>query len=54
MMLVVVFLWVCDRDGKLDVSVSAGDLLQGDGTLDGSVLIGDEFSPATQRAKRSL
>ncbi|XP_063633682.1 MFS-type transporter SLC18B1-like [Cydia splendana] len=51
MLMVVVFLWTSDRASKLDVSVSAGDLLQVDGTLDGSVLIGDEYPPATQRAK---
>lgn len=33
----------------MDVSVSAGDLLQMDGTLDESVLIGDKFPPPKAR-----
>ncbi|KAJ0181380.1 hypothetical protein K1T71_003465 [Dendrolimus kikuchii] len=45
MVLVLLFLWTCDRTSKMDVSVSAGDLLQIDGTLDKSVLIGDKYMP---------
>ena len=47
------FTWTCDRSSKMDVSVSAGDLLQIDGTLDESVLIGDKFLPPP-RTKRYL
>lgn len=50
MVLVFMFLWIYDRTSKMDVSVSAGDLLQIDGTLDESVLIGDNVP--TQRVKR--
>lgn len=47
------FLWTCDRSYKMDVSVSAGDLLQIDGTLDESVLIGDKF-PAPREKRYYL
>lgn len=54
MVVVLLFLWLYDRseDSKLDVSTSAGDLLQHDGTLDSSVLIGDEYRPLTPQHKR--
>lgn len=53
MLIVLVFLWTCDRSYKIvDVSVSAGDLLQLDGTLDESVLVGDKFLPPPVRTKR--
>ncbi|XP_059049147.1 MFS-type transporter SLC18B1-like [Achroia grisella] len=45
MLMVLIFLWTCERSSKMDVSVSAGDLLQLDGTLDESVLIGDKYMP---------
>lgn len=51
MMIVMLYLWTEDRE-KLDVSVSAGDLLQLDGTLDESVLIGDKYIMAPPRTKR--
>ncbi|XP_038209175.1 MFS-type transporter SLC18B1-like [Zerene cesonia] len=47
MFVVLIFLWTCDRP-KMEVSVSAGDLLQLDGTLDESVLIGEKFIPTTR------
>lgn len=47
---VLLFLCTCDRY-KMEVSVSAGDLMQLDGTLDESVLIGDKYTPVT-RTKR--
>lgn len=52
MVIVFFYLWTSDRDPKMDVSVSAGDLLQLDGTLDESVLIGDKYLPPTPRVKR--
>lgn len=52
MLVVMVYLWVCDRSSKMDVSVSAGDLLQLDGTLDESVLIGDKYIMPPPRVKR--
>ncbi|PZC87305.1 hypothetical protein B5X24_HaOG201541 [Helicoverpa armigera] len=51
MVMMLMFTWTCDRSSKMDVSVSAGDLLQIDGTLDESVLIGDKFLPPP-RTKR--
>ncbi|XP_060810410.1 MFS-type transporter SLC18B1-like [Amyelois transitella] len=45
MLVVLIFLWSCERASKMDVSVSAGDLLQLDGTLDESVLMGDKYNP---------
>ncbi|XP_075981386.1 MFS-type transporter SLC18B1-like [Anticarsia gemmatalis] len=50
-MLMLMFTCVCDRTSKMDVSVSAGDLLQIDGTLDESVLLGDKMPPP--RTKRN-
>lgn len=50
----LMFTWTCDRSSKLDVSVSAGDLLQIDGTLDESVLIGDKFLPPTRTKRYNL
>ncbi|XP_023933722.1 MFS-type transporter SLC18B1 [Bicyclus anynana] len=47
---VLLFLCTCDRY-KMDVSVSAGDLMQLDGTLDESVLIGEKFIAPTTRTK---
>ncbi|XP_028037700.1 MFS-type transporter SLC18B1-like [Bombyx mandarina] len=44
MVLVLMFVWIWDHTGSLDVSVSSGDLLQLDGTLDESVLVGDKFT----------
>lgn len=54
MLMLLIFLWTYDRKSAMDVSVSAGDLLQLDGTLDGSVLIGEEFQQLTPRAKRYI
>ncbi|XP_063837708.1 MFS-type transporter SLC18B1-like [Ostrinia nubilalis] len=51
MVVVCLFLWTCDMSSKMDVSVSAGDLLQLDGTLDESVLVGDKFLPPPVRTK---
>ncbi|KPI93562.1 MFS-type transporter C6orf192 [Papilio xuthus] len=51
MLVVMLYLWVCDRSSKMDVSVSAGDLLQLDGTLDESVLIGDKYIMPPPRVK---
>ncbi|XP_072935433.1 MFS-type transporter SLC18B1-like [Epargyreus clarus] len=51
MVIVLLFLWTCDRTSKMDVSVSAGDLLQLDGTLDESVLYGDKFILPPTRPK---
>ncbi|XP_026485114.2 MFS-type transporter SLC18B1-like isoform X1 [Vanessa tameamea] len=48
---VLLFLCTCDRY-KMEVSVSAGDLMQLDGTLDESVLIGDKFITPATRTKR--
>ncbi|XP_026323655.1 MFS-type transporter SLC18B1-like isoform X2 [Hyposmocoma kahamanoa] len=50
MFIVILYLWTADRE-KLDVSVSAGDLLQLDGTLDESVLIGDKYIMPPPRTK---
>lgn len=50
MLMVLVFMWTCDRS-KMDLSVSAGDLLQMDGTLDKGVLTGEDLIPAS-RPKR--
>ncbi|XP_049887797.1 MFS-type transporter SLC18B1-like isoform X2 [Pectinophora gossypiella] len=50
MLVVLLYLWSSDRE-KLDVSVSAGDLLQLDGTLDESVLIGDKYILPPPREK---
>lgn len=52
MVVVLLFLWTCGMPSKMDVSVSAGDLLQLDGTLDESVLVGDKFLPPPVRTKR--
>lgn len=53
MAVVLIFLFTYDRrrDNKLDVSISSGDLLQQDGTLDSSILIGEEYEPLTPRVK---
>ncbi|KAI5642354.1 major facilitator superfamily domain-containing protein [Phthorimaea operculella] len=53
MLIVLFYLWISDRE-KLDVSVSAGDLLQLDGTLDESVLIGDKYilPPPREKSRR--
>lgn len=51
-LLMILFTCTFDRTYKMDVSVSAGDLLQIDGTLDESVLIGDKFPPPRIREKR--
>ncbi|CAG9576127.1 unnamed protein product [Danaus chrysippus] len=52
MVAVFLFLFSCDRS-KMEVSVSAGDLVQLDGTLDESVLIGEKFmQPATRTKSR--
>ncbi|XP_041974149.1 MFS-type transporter SLC18B1-like isoform X2 [Aricia agestis] len=51
MAVLLCFLCTCDRY-KMEVSVSAGDLLRLDGTLDESVLIGEKFMiPTTTRQK---
>ncbi|CAB3221001.1 unnamed protein product [Arctia plantaginis] len=50
-LLMILFTCTFDRTYKMDVSVSAGDLLQIDGTLDESVLIGDKFPPPRTREK---
>ncbi|CAH2262331.1 jg26874 [Pararge aegeria aegeria] len=47
---VLLFLCTCDRY-KMEVSVSAGDLMQTDGTLDESVLIGDKYIVPLIRTK---
>ncbi|KAG6448008.1 MFS-type transporter SLC18B1 [Manduca sexta] len=53
MLMVLMFLWTCDRSYKMDVSVSAGDLLQLDGTLDESVLVGDKYiAPERTKSRR--
>lgn len=52
MILVLMYLWTCDRGYKMDVSVSAGDLLQLDGTLDESVLVGDKYMPPVRVKSR--
>ncbi|CAH0698792.1 unnamed protein product [Spodoptera exigua] len=52
MVMMLMFTWTCDRSSKMDVSVSAGDLLQIDGTLDESVLIGDKFLPPPRTKSR--
>ncbi|XP_034841523.1 MFS-type transporter SLC18B1-like [Maniola hyperantus] len=53
MAVVLLYLSTCDRY-KMEVSVSAGDLMQLDGTLDESVLIGDKFivPPARTKSRR--
>ena len=51
MAIVLLFLCTFDRY-KMEVSVSAGDLMQLDGTLDESVLVGDKYLPQTTRTKR--
>ncbi|CAG5036397.1 unnamed protein product [Parnassius apollo] len=51
MVIVLLYLWTCDRVSKMDVSVTAGDLLQLDGTLDESVLFGDKYIMPPPRTK---
>ncbi|CAH3980264.1 MFS-type transporter SLC18B1-like [Pieris brassicae] len=50
-LMVLVYMWTCDRS-KMDLSVSAGDLLQMDGTLDKGVLTGEDFIPASRPKSR--
>lgn len=51
MAVVLLFLCTCDRY-KMEVSVSAGDLMQLDGTLDESVLIGEKYIVPATRPRR--
>ncbi|XP_050665572.1 MFS-type transporter SLC18B1-like isoform X2 [Leptidea sinapis] len=51
MLLVIIYICICDRP-RMEVSVSAGDLLQIDGTLDESVLIGEKYLPTTRPKSR--
>lgn len=50
--LTTAFTCIFERSSKMDVSVSAGDLLQIDGTLDESVLIGDKCPAPREKSRR--